>query len=159
VDDAAQRAWTTDDWCSPPEVVGALDAMGGVALDPCSNDWSIVGAKRTYDIHRGEDGLVLPWDEFGLNYINPPYSNPRPWMARAAGEVVENILLVNYDATEAWKLYGWPSDALCFIDHRVKFIGPKKFSSRAPNTAIYWGWRIDLFEAAWTRLGKVLVRP
>lgn len=133
--------------------------MGGVALDVCTNRWSIIRAKRAYDIDRGEDGLVLPWDEFGLNYCNPPYSNPKPWLRRAACEACEIILLVNYDATEAWRLYGWPADALCFPDHRIKFIGPKSGTPRAASAVIYWGPRLDLFEAAWTPLGKVLRQP
>ena len=155
------RPFTTDDWATPRVIVDVLDALGGVALDPCSNPWSIVGAKRTYSLDRGEDGLVLPWTGpgEGLTYVNPPYSDPGAWMMKAAQGDGEVILLVNYDATKAWRDWGWPSDAVTFFFKRLKFIGDKKFQSAKPNAFIYWGDRPEAVAAATAALGKTWVRP
>lgn len=155
------REFTSDDWGTPQIIVDVLNALGGVALDPCSNLWSIVGAARTYDLDRGEDGLALPWTGpgEGLTYVNPPYSNPVAWMKKAAQGDGEVILLVNYDSTRAWREWGWGADAITFFYKRLKFRGPKNFTSAKPNAFIYWGTRPEAVAEAVGALGKTLVRP
>jgi len=151
----------SDDWCTPTEVVEVLVAFGGVALDPCSNRWSIIPAARSYHLRRGEDGLLLPWTGpgGGLTYVNPPYSEPAPWMKKAAEGTGEVVLLVNYDATKAWRLYGFTADAITFVDHRIKFIGDKKFTARGAAAFIYWGTRPEEWDRVASVLGKTWVRP
>ncbi len=61
------------DWCTPKKYVDAVKKVfgGKIALDPCSNEWSIVNAKTEYKLPE-HDGLKESWD-FPTIYINPPY--------------------------------------------------------------------------------------
>lgn len=130
------RAFTSDDWATPKNVVDLLEAFGGVDCDPCANPWSIIKSRFSYN-HPDRDGLAMPWSLNGLTFINPPYSKPAPWMKKAHTWLGESIVLVNYDATAAWRDYGWTGEAIAFFYSRLKFIGPLGHSSRAANAFIY----------------------
>jgi hypothetical protein len=75
-----------DDWCSPPEVTVPMVQVfqGPVGLDPCSNERSLVFARRCY---RGKVALLLPWDDES-NYENPPYSELPSFTAKGLREIV-----------------------------------------------------------------------
>jgi len=77
----------TDDWLTPPEVVAALKACGGVALDPCHSAESLLDAEYIIDVTDGGDGLREDWFEIdGIVYVNPPFSDLRSWVAKCATE-------------------------------------------------------------------------
>lgn len=61
------------DWGTPPVYVEAVrEVFGGeIALDPCSNKWSLVGASVEY-LRPANDGLKDSWD-YPTIYVNPPY--------------------------------------------------------------------------------------
>ena len=63
----------SQEWGTPEKYVRAVrDFFGGhIALDPCSNEYSIVRAKTEYRLPR-HDGLRETWD-FPTVYVNPPY--------------------------------------------------------------------------------------
>jgi hypothetical protein len=158
------EGFLSDDWCTPQPVIDCLSAMGGVGLDPCSNKWSRVPARHKYDIRLGQDGLVLPWEGFGLVYCNPPYSDPKPWLAKGAGHprgTVELYFLLNATTdTQAFHEYVWKADALCFWKRRLKFEGPLQHGPRSPQVSAYWGSRAEtLFAAVHKSVGKVILRP
>jgi hypothetical protein len=50
-------------WCTPASIVERVRATfgGTIALDPCSNDQSVVGAERSYSLPE-HDGLVESWN-------------------------------------------------------------------------------------------------
>lgn len=78
---AADVAYTTDDYYTPPWVFGAaglvFDVDVAAPVDP---------ARRTCPALRYltpvEDGLSQSWN--GLVWMNPPFSNTRPWVERFA---------------------------------------------------------------------------
>ena len=81
----------SQDWCTPPKyVVPIRQFFGGtVALDPCSNHHSIVGAEMEYCLPI-TDGLVDSWD-YPTIFVNPPYGRDtkrgtsiRDWLGRCA---------------------------------------------------------------------------
>lgn len=77
--DAADR----DSLCTPPwlwRLALAAENRERFDLDPCSNEWSTVPAAAR--IALPADGLALPWA--GCIWLNPPYSDVRPWFDRAA---------------------------------------------------------------------------
>lgn len=55
-----------DSWATPPPIITALHRFwpGGVDLDPCSNEQSIVGARVAYvegELGTKDGGLAQPW--------------------------------------------------------------------------------------------------
>lgn len=127
----------TDEWYTPPEILAAL---GPFDLDPCAPpdhpDWT--GAAASYTIT--DDGLTQPWH--GTVWLNPPYSDVAPWMARLA-EHGDGIARCE---TRWWFEHVWPhATALLFLAGRVTFYKPDGTSSKAghnsggPSVAIAYG--------------------
>jgi DNA N-6-adenine-methyltransferase (Dam) len=80
---------------TPPELlakVRLLDPKCGIGLDPCSNQRSLVDARRVFcgTGSASDDGLAQPWRGHGLVFMNPPHSmspnNIEPWMLKAHNE-------------------------------------------------------------------------
>jgi transcriptional regulator with XRE-family HTH domain len=66
---------------TPPHILDALiRAFGPVALDPCSHAHAPLVAERK--IMLPDDGLTADWSTSGFVYVNPPFSNLRPWLAK-----------------------------------------------------------------------------
>ncbi len=78
--------WTNDEWQTPDAIIHAFEQeFGAFDLDPCATDAS-AKAEEYYTL--AEDGLRQPW--FGRVWLNPPYSDPLPWVRKAAWEVRMN---------------------------------------------------------------------
>lgn len=110
-----------DCWCTPKWLTELLPP---VQLDPCSNPFSSVRARRhiqlepiaPYEPYVGQtimtrmmdfgwkveqgDGLAASWKGKTV-FVNPPYSNIMPW-ARKADEAKAFIFLVNNVTTTKW---------------------------------------------------------
>ena len=56
-------------------------AFGEIYLDPCSHADAPIEARRK--IVLPEDGLNADWSCDGLVWINPPFSDLAPWLAKA----------------------------------------------------------------------------
>lgn len=94
---------TSDDYNTPPwltEIIGPVD------LDPCSNEYSTVRA--TSKVQLPYNGLA---DKYWRTtpgqriFINPPYSDVGPWVARAAEAVRAGAsvwLLLKLEPTTKW---------------------------------------------------------
>ena len=64
------------EWYTPPEIVGlARSAMGGIDLDPASNEWAQGWIKAATWYGEEQDGLAQEWA--GRVWMNPPYSRGR----------------------------------------------------------------------------------
>ena len=84
----------SDQWATPPEFFGALDAEFHFMLDACADDWS-AKCERFYvhpdkcGVCRGGSPLCLACDglrgkwRVGAVWLNPPYSNIGPWLEKA----------------------------------------------------------------------------
>lgn len=84
-------------WNTPQPVVDRLFAFDdrGCSLDPCSNDTSIVPARTTWRIERGEDGLSRPWFSWeGPAFCNPPYEDLEPWASKMAAEAARHVEII-----------------------------------------------------------------
>jgi phage N-6-adenine-methyltransferase len=113
--------WSSDKWATPPELVQQLEEeFGAFDLDPCCEPHT-AKAPTFYT----EGGLERPW--FGRVFLNPPYSNPRPWLERAIkakqnGHTVVALLPACTDTK-------WFHDAVLghaeirFLRGRVKWLG------------------------------------
>lgn len=144
---------TGDRWTTPKEVIDAIVRFNGgqIALDPCSNPNSIVGARiEWYGPPGGTDGLVMPWSVGGLVFMNPPYSDKPSWSKRAYEQAlvgVESVGLVPADTDTAWfGKYVWTAARRCFWRGRLKFGGDSSNSARFPSVLVYHGPRVTRFD-------------
>lgn len=110
-------------------------------MDPCS---PIERPWPTASVHYTalDDGLTHPWD--GLAYVNPPYSNAGPWMARLAAHGHGVGLVFARTDTRWWFEHVWPhATALLFLAGRVTFRRPDGtepgHSSGGPSVLVAYG--------------------
>lgn len=150
-------------WCTPQEVIDPILLLGEIALDPCSNENSIVPAKRSVCLP--ENGLEIDWPEakLGITYVNPPYGNQTElWMKKAVHEHKhrnsEVILLVPARPdTKLWQDVVFPhASAICFWRGRLKFLGAPN-GAPFPSAVVYLGTRMFSFEASFCTKGYTLV--
>jgi hypothetical protein len=152
---------TGDHWTTPIEVIDAIVKFNGgpIALDPCSNPNSIVGAlTEWYGPPHGKDGLVLPWTVGGLVYWNPPYSDKPSWARRATEQFiyakVESIGLIPADTDTDWFFrYCWTAPRRSFWKGRLKFGGDTSYGARFPSVLVYHGRRVSRFNSYFWKLG------
>lgn len=164
-------------WCTPAKYVDAVRGVfrGQIALDPCSNKWSIVKAVREFRLPH-DDGLRATWDAPTI-YVNPPYGADRErgttikdWLRKCAlafkPDHTEVLALVPVAAnTRHWKDYVWGrATAVCFLyDTRLRFLVEGKDEGKGAPMAcamIYWGTHYERFEDVFMEFGAVVdIRP
>jgi hypothetical protein len=155
-----------DRYCTPPLVKRRLlrQWREGADLDPCHDPTGLQMGRRGYDIRRGQDGLVLPWR--GRVWLNPPYSNPGPWLKLAAlyrrYRIAEVTAIVNVQSgSNYWRDYVWgAATAICFLHGRVAFMydGIPEHGNRYDQAVLYYGDNVAEFYRAWGDMGAI-VRP
>ena len=114
-----------DSWATPKAVYDALDAEFCFNDDPCPLE--------------GTGGLERAWGS--TVFLNPPYSNPAPWVQKAylescLGKTVVGLL--RGDTSTRW-FHEWvlPYAELRFVKGRLRFNG----NGRAPFSSIIAIWR------------------
>ncbi len=160
-------------WGTPKKYVDAVYQFfgGRIALDPCSNEFSIVNAKVEYSLPE-KDGLKESWD-FPTIYVNPPYGADRErgttiknWLAKCAlthkkydSEVIALVPVATN--TGHWKqsVFG-EATAICFLyDTRLKFLeNGLDIGKGAPMACamIYWGSDFQSFYDEFIKFGAVV---
>ena len=120
-DFSKSRISRSDDWATPAELYGSLDAEFHFNDDPCP-----LGGVAL------EDGLSRPWGK--SVFMNPPYSKPGPWVERAYGMSQQGSTVVGLlrgDTSTRW-FHDWvlPYAEIRFVRGRIKFNGlPAPFAS------------------------------
>src|SRR5207247_1394413 len=87
----------SDEAYTPPWLIDAArDVLGAIDLDPasCAKAQTVVCAATWYG--EADNGLAQHWR--GRMWLNPPYSDPDPWVEKAlahwlAGDVIQALLL------------------------------------------------------------------
>lgn len=125
------------DFNTPPwflELIRAISPRKQIGLDPCSNEFSMVEARKNY--YSEDNGLLQSWRGFGMTFVNPPHSmspyNIEPWMDKAYHEFFEAPL--DRDTTDCLSMLvpvkmdtGWAQDYVpqfscrCFLRGRPKY--------------------------------------
>lgn len=161
------------DWGTPENYVAAVKEFfgGEIDLDPCSNQYSIVGAKVEYLLPK-HDGLKDSWN-FKRIFVNPPYGLDRKrgtgiknWLYRCAqahknfGSEVLALVPVATN-TGHWKKYVFgKANSVCFLyDTRLKFlVNGQNGGKGAPMSCamIYWGEDYERFLRVFRKFGAVL---
>lgn len=164
-------------WCTPPKYVDAVRKIfgGKIALDPCSNEWSIVHAETEFRLPE-KDGLKESWN-YPTIYVNPPYGSDKEnrttikhWLYKCAhahknyrSEVLALVPVATN--TSHWKEYVWGrATAVCFLyDTRLRFLVEGKDAGKgAPMSCamIYWNKDIETFREVFIEYGAVVdLRP
>ena len=112
------RISKTDNHVTPPEFYAMLDAEFQFDDDPCPIS--------------GNGGLSRKWGK--RVFMNPPYSNPTPWVEKAYKESLDGSLVIGLlrgDTSTMW-FHNWvlPYATLRFVKGRLKFTGkPAPFAS------------------------------
>ena len=160
-------------WGTPKKYVNAVKQVfnGEIDLDPCSNQYSIVNAKKEYKLPEN-DGLNESWN-FPTIYVNPPYGADRErgttikkWFAQcviANRDYNSEVLALVPVATNTghWKqsVFG-QATAICFLyDTRLKFlINGVEEKKGAPMACamVYWGNNYNKFEDIFLEFGAVI---
>jgi phage N-6-adenine-methyltransferase len=117
--------WSSDEWSTPQDVVDVLSGwFGPFDLDPCCRPET---AKAPAFFAKGDDGLTQPWH--GRVWVNPPYSDPRPWIEKAiqtveSGEARRVVMLLPCSTDTAWfHDLVIPHADIVFMRGRVRFLG------------------------------------
>lgn len=155
-----------NEWYTPPDYIAAARAcMGGIDVDPASNEV----ANRTVDAARyftaADNGLEQEWR--GRVWLNPPYAQPliaefaqAIAAKREAGEVAAACVLVNNATDTAWfhRLLDVAA-AVCLIRGRVRFLGPDgaKGAPLQGQAVVYVGEDVQAFREHFGAFGRVLV--
>lgn len=160
-------------WGTPPKYVNAIKKFwdGHIGLDPCSNQYSIVGADLEFSLPE-KDGLEAEWN-IPTIYVNPPYGADRKrgttikdWLAKCAeanmkygAEVIALIPVA--PNTSHWKkfIFGKAS-SICFLyDTRLQFLENGILSTKGAPMAcclVYWGNNTISFHNNFIEYGAVV---
>jgi phage N-6-adenine-methyltransferase len=112
-----------DTWATPVWLFEyAQSRVGNFDLDFCAAHDSFK-CQPYYTIE--DNSLVQPWAY--LNWCNPPYSNIRPWVEKAALETNlgnRTVMLLPADFSTQWFKLVWDmSSEILVINKRVQFVG------------------------------------
>ena len=158
------------EWYTPSEFVeAARDVMGGIDLDPASSDIAQRTVKADVYFTETDDGLTQEWR--GRVWLNPPYSNIEPFVAKLiaehqAGRVTEAILLThNFSDTRWFHQALRAAGAFCLTAGRIRFEDPDGNLASPTNgqTFFYFGPRCSPSASPTSALsrwvGQLSLRP
>lgn len=160
-------------WNTPPKYVDAIrEFFGGtIELDPCSNEYSIVGANIEFKLPE-KNGLKEEWN-YNSIYVNPPYGRDKEhgtsikdWLRKCSvshkkynAEIIALIPVATN--TSHWKNYVFGSvSAICFLyDTRLRFwINGIEYKKGAPMACclVYYGNNYSRFFEHFSKFGAVV---
>lgn len=164
---------TSQHWGTPQKYVNAVREVfqGKIDLDPCSNQYSIVGAAVEFMLPK-QDGLKEEWKYHNI-YVNPPYgidkqrgTTIKNWLAKCAHAHstydAEVLALVPIAAnTSHWKQYVFTkARGICFLyDTRLRFLENGADTGKGAPMAcamVYWGRDFERFYDIFIRYGAVV---
>lgn len=144
----------TDQRYTPLDIVEKVGrVLGGIGLDPTSNDVRSVDAR--HHITKFEDCLLTDWSEFLVEmptvFMNPPYSNSGVFLSRMAQYLRNNSIDRAVTLTLAGVLANKSTQpliremaiAVCHPFGRINFIGGGKSNDR-DVVFILWGKGADV---------------
>jgi hypothetical protein len=158
------------DWNTPPEVLALIRGIDVIALDPCSNEHSLVDALVEFDAE--DDGLAQDWlaevfihqdSQCGLVFVNPPFEDSETWARKCAEEAAkgcEVVLLTPARVGSAWyhEHVFARAQAVCFPKGRLHFYqdGMKGGAATFDTAIAYFGPNPNRFARSLETLGACL---
>lgn len=154
-----------------------------IALDPCWNEYALTDAEFVCDGVEA-DGLASDWgatvrsaETHGGVFVNPPWSNPMPWVQKCVAESHKDprldilLWLPLYPETKASKVIWANATRLCFWGRRINHLAPpiqqdgslilggeatQESGSKLPTWLVYFGPRPTGFEIVFKEYGTVV---
>ena len=159
--------YDSNEWYTPSRYIeAARQVMGGIDLDPASNELAQRTVKATRYFTQEHDGLVQPWE--GRVWCNPPYSQPLASNFGAkliaeweAGRVTESVMVQNASTDTSWfHELAQRASLLCLTKGRINFSREDGGSAanRYGQVFFYFGPDRDRFAEVFGEFGLVM-RP
>lgn len=157
--------WRTPNTKDQPIVDLVKKALGGsIWCDPCADAGHRISASVHYN--RSDDGLADHQTWSKTVFINPPFSNPLPWVEKcclsiARGNVSAAIMLLKAGAVSnvgTGELINKYASAVCHWRGRINFLndsGNPVKGSDFDCVLVYLGDRLDLFRQAFSGRGTI----
>ena len=160
-------SWRTPNTKDQPVVSLVRKALGGdIWLDPCSNSGSSSTVPAAVRYYKNDDGLAQHniWSK--TVFINPPFSDPFPWVERccleiARGNVSAAIMLLKAGVVSnvgTGELINKYASALCYWRGRINFLNDEGNAIKGSDfdcVLVYFGARLDLFREAFGGRGTI----
>ena len=152
---------TTPEWLTPSDIIDrAATVLGGIDLDPCSDNHGSPNVPAVRHYTQDDDGLNQQW--VGRVYMNPPYGRAiGSWVGKLdnhhrAGDVSEAIALVPARTDTAWFriLADYP---VCFLAGRLRF-SDSLTGAPFPSGVFYLGPRLEAFAQRFEDIGDIYIR-
>lgn len=153
-----------DEWYTPEYILDTVRAFyGTIDLDPASNAIANSTVKATQYYDQQSNGLTQTWT--GNVWLNPPYSRVLidAFINKAISErpnYCQLILLINSNTETKYSQKMLAScDAVCFTNHRIRFIDPNRVKADSPvkgNAIYYLGDDVPGFRKHFNPLGTIL---
>lgn len=154
-----------NEWYTPSQYIEmARSVMGGIDVDPASNDFAQNTVKAGVYYTEETDGLSKEWR--GNVWINPPYSQPEiVYFTDKLIEEIQNgntssaIILTHNSTDTAWfQKLAQNASAICFTRGRVKFEGVNgEIAAPVMGQAFcYFGTDTDQFNDIFKEVGFVV---
>ena len=131
-----------EEWYTPQKYIDmAREVMGGIDLDPASNDFANKTVNATTYYTKEDDGLSKEWK--GRIWLNPPYSSIiSKFIDKICASNIEAIVLTNNSTDTKWfQQAAINCDAICFTHGRINFYNneQKKSSPTNGQSFFYFG--------------------
>jgi len=157
---------TGDEESYTPEqyIESARKVMGGIDLDPASNDMAqhTVMAAEYYTVE--DDGLTKDWH--GKVWMNPPYTARiiNQFITKLVdgyndGSITDAIVLTNNNTDTAWFHEAVNScSAVCFTAGRINFVKRDGSTSSPTNgqSFLYFGKHLQAFKKEFSAYGSIM---
>lgn len=164
----SQRAdYESDEWYTPREYIDAARAvMGGIDLDPATSEMAQTVVQATVYLTRFDDGLrQVRWLHQRI-WLNPPYSNPAPWIEKLVREhqagpfCTEAIVLVNNATETSWFQMLLERFPVCLPARRLAFWrhDHANVGARQGQAFFYLGPNVAKFQEVFSQFGPILRR-
>lgn len=160
-----EEGYDGDEWYTAEEYVqAAREVMGGIDIDPASNEIAQRVVKAAHYDTKETDGLASEWR--GRVWFQPPYSLglidafvEKLHSEISVGRASQVTGLVNNATETKWAQSLLRRFPACFPDHRLSFYradGVRVRGNRQGQMFFYFGPRIEAFGKRFDELGAVL---